>query len=359
MSETTISQTSQQESTGGLMKAVVCERYGAPNVLEIKQVEKPVPLDDEVFVKIYAASVNPADYYSMNGMARLMGNGIRKPKNPVMGTDFAGRIEATGGKVTQFHVGEEVFGGCKTGSYTEYGCAREMRIALKPKNMSLEEAAGIPIAGLTALQALRDHGQLQPGQKVLINGASGGVGTFAVQIAKALGAEVTAVCSSGNLEMVRSLGANHVIDYTKEDFAKIDERYDLICDIAATHRVSDYKRLLNPKGIFVLVGAPKNPLRNVIYYIVAGRLRFRGDKKFKFFIAKNTTKDLEFLKELAENGKLRTVIDRRYPLDEVPDAMRYWTKKHTRGKIIINVTEASQDRHTEPVFTGVGWTVRF
>ena len=339
MSKSMIENSPLSQTPGNLMKAVLCEKYGKPEVLELKEVEKPAPKEDEVFVKIHAASVNPADWHMMRGgIARVFGTGVFKPKDPRIGGDFAGQILALGSNITQFHVGDDVFGGCKTGSFAEYGCAREIRIAPKPRNMSYEEAASIPIAGLTALQALRDKGQIQPGMKVLINGASGGVGTFAVQIAKAFDTDVTAVCSTKNLELVRSLGADHVIDYTKEDFAKTNQKYDLICDIAASHPIFAYKRILNPSGRFILVGSFRRPLLGTVaYYIVSGKLFMRGTKKFAFFIAKINTKDLEFLKELVEQGKMRAVVDRRYELKEIRDAMEYLGEKHARGKIVIRV----------------------
>lgn len=277
------------------MKAIVRPKYGSPNVLELEEVEKPIPNDVRgILVKVYASSVNPADKYDLRppflfrliGPLFRLGIGLRRPKDPGLGSDAAGRVEAVASNITQFKLGDEVFGSCLA-SYAEYAVARENRLSLKPVNSSFEECAAVPIAGLTALQALRDKGHIQPGQKVLINGAGGGVGTFAVQIAKSFGAEVTAVTNTANLDMVLSLGADHVIDYTKEDFAKNGECYDLICDIAASHSVSDYKRILNPNGICVTVGFKDKIISRLLYFLFVGRLLSRGDKKFVFFIAKN------------------------------------------------------------------------
>ena len=329
----------------GLMKAIVREGFGSPDVLQVKDLEKPAPDDVRgVLVKIYASSVNAADRHNIRGppfMLRLvlplfrMNMGVRKPKEPGVGTDIAGRVEAVGNNVTQFKPGDEVYGVCMAG-YAEYGTAKENRIALKPTNRSFEESAAVPIAGFTALQALRDHGHIKPGQKVLVNGAGGGVGSFAVQIAKSFGAEVTAVTNTGNLDMVRSLGADHVIDYTKEDYTKKGQRYDLICDIGASHSISEYKRVMNPNGIFVLVGMRDVIIRRLLSFVIRARLS-RGDKKFRFFVAKSNSEDLVTLKELMEAGKIMPVIDRRYPLDETAQAIRYFEEGHTRGKIVITM----------------------
>jgi NADPH:quinone reductase-like Zn-dependent oxidoreductase len=338
-----------RESHTNLMKAVVRERYGSPDVIQIKDREKPVPDDVRgVLVKIYASSVNPTDRYDVSPpfMIRLispllrMGTGVRRPRDPRLGTDFAGRVEAVSSNVTQFKPGDEVFG-VINGAYAEYATAKETKIALKPNNRSFEETAAVPIAGITALQALRDKGHIQPGQKVLINGAGGGVGTFVVQIAKSFGAEVTAVTNTGNLDMVRKLGADHVIDYTKEDFTKNGQRYDLICDIAASHSISDYKRVMNPNAICVLVGIRQNIIRGLLYFIIRGRLS-RGDKKFTFFIAKTNHEDFDVLKELIEAGKIVPVIDRRYPLGETAQAMRYLIEGNARGKIVIAVNQDNE-----------------
>ncbi len=337
---------SEQLETG-LMKAVVRTKYGSPDVLQVKELEKPAPNDVRgVLVKVYAASVNPADRYDLRppfvirlvGPLFRLGMGVRRPTNPGLGSDAAGRVESVTTNVTQFKPGDEVFGSCLA-SYAEYAIARENRLSLKPVNSSFEECAAVPIAGLTALQALRDKGHIQPGQKVLINGASGGVGTFAVQIAKSFGAEVTAVCSTRNLDMVRSIGADHVIDYTKEDFAKNGERYDLICDTAAYHSVSDYKRILNPNGTCVIVGIKDKIISRLLYFLIVGRLLSRGDKKFVFFIAKINQRDLVYMKELLETKKVVPVIDRRYSLGETADAIRYLEEGHAQGKVIITVDQ--------------------
>src|SRR5712691_10835654 len=335
---------SKQVETG-LMKAIVRERFGSPDVLQLKEIEKPVPNDVRgVLVKIYASSVNPADRYDVNGMSlflRLllplfrMGVGVRRPKERGVGTDIAGRVEAVSNNVTQFKPGDEVYGAC-VGAYAEYGTSKESRSALQPGNRSFEESAAVPIAGFTALQALRNHGHIKPGQKVLINGAGGGVGTFAVQIAKSFGAEVTAVTNTGNLDMVRSLGADHVIDYTKEDFVKNEQRYDLIVDIASSHSIPVYKRIMNPNGIFILVGMKDVIIRRLLYFMIRARLT-RGDKKFTFFIAKPNQEDLVTLKELMEAGKIMPVIDRRYSLGETAQAVRYFEEGRTRGKIVITM----------------------
>src|SRR2546422_2149033 len=339
-----ITETKQVEK--GLMKAVVRERFGSPDVLQLKEMEKPAPNEVRgVLVKVYASSANPADRHDIRGMSfalRLvlplfrLGNGVLRPKDPSVGSDVAGRVEAVSNNVSQFKPGDEVYGVCN-GAYAEYAIAKENRIALKPRNRSFEEPAAVPIAGFTALQALRNHGHIQPGQKVLVNGAGGGVGTFAVQIAKSFGAEVTAVTNTQNLDLARSLGADHVIDYTKEDFTKNGQRYDLICDIAASHSISDYKRIMNPNGIFVLVGMRDKIVRRLLYFAIRRRLASRGDKKFVFFIAKPNQEDLVSLKKLMSAGKIVPVIDRRYTLRETAQAIRYLEDGQTRGKIIITV----------------------
>ncbi len=342
--------TESKQAETGQMKAIVRERFGSPDVLQLKEIEKPAPNDVRgVLVKVYASSVNPADRYDVNGMSfalRLvlplfrMGVGVRRPKEPQVGTDLAGTVEAVSSNVTQFKPGDEVYGVGFHG-YAEYAVARENRVALKPKNRSFEESAAVPIAGFTALQALRNHGRIEPGKKVLINGAGGGVGTFAVQIAKSFGAEVTAVTNTQNLDMVRSLGADHVIDYTKEDFTKNEQRYDLICDIASAHSPSSYKRIMNPNGICVIVGFRNKVISRLIYFVI--RKRFStGDKKFKFFVAKSNQEDLAFMKELMEAGKITPVIDRRYQLSETPQAIKYLGEGKARGKIVITIADDQQ-----------------
>ena len=333
----------KDEKSSTLMKAVVRERYGSPDVLQVKEIDKPAP--DEirgVLVRIYASSVNPADRYEMTGGPNLllrivvtMRSGLFKPKDPRIGSDIAGRVEAVSSSVTRFKPGDEVYGVC-IGAYGEYGAAKETKIALKPKNRSFEEAASVPIAGITALQALRNHGHIQPGQKVLINGAGGGVGTFAVQIAKSFGAEVTAVTSTQNLETVRKLGADHVIDYAKEDFTRNGQRYDLIVDIAASHSISDYKRIMNTNASFVLVGMKDKILRRLLSFIIRSKLS-RGDKKFVFFVAKTNHEDFDILKDMMEAGKIVPAIDRRYSLDETAKAMQYLIEGGARGKIVITI----------------------
>ncbi len=343
----TSSQVSAEEPSK-LMKAIVRTKFGPPDVLQFKEVEKPAPNQARgVLLKVYAASVNPADRHGMKGapfllrlILPLMGlnMGLFRPKERGLGTDVAGRVEAVADNVTQFKPGDEVFGVCP-GAYAEYAVAREDRLTVKPANASFEQAAAVGIAGFTALQALRDHGHLQPGEKVLVNGAGGGVGTFAVQIAKALGADVTAVTNTQNLAMVRSIGADHVIDYTQEDFPKNGQRYDLICDMALAHSISDYKRILNPNGICVMVGSKKISIRGLLYYLIRGRLLSRGDRKFVSFIAKSDQRDLKFLKDLIEAGKLTPVIDRRYRLSETAEAIRYLETGQARGKIIITTAQ--------------------
>jgi NADPH:quinone reductase-like Zn-dependent oxidoreductase len=347
MTEEMTMTTEQKQVETGQMKAIVRERFGSPDVLELKEIEKPAPDDVRgVLVKVYASSVNPADRYDVNGMTfalRLvlplfrMSVGVRRPKERQVGTDLAGRVEAVSDNVKQFKRGDEVYGVGFHG-YAEYAVAKEGRLALKPVNRSFEESAAVPIAGFTALQALRDHGQIKPGQKVLVNGAGGGVGTFAVQIAKALGAEVTAVTNTQNLDMVRSLGADHVIDYVNEDFTKNGEKYDVICDIASSHPPSAYKPILNDNGICVIVGFKDKVIRRLVFFVIR-RPFARGDKKFVFFVAKPNQEDLSFLKELMEAGKVTPVIDRRYPLSETPQAIKYLGAGKARGKIVISIAD--------------------
>ena len=331
------------------MKAVVYTNYGSPDVLEIRDVKKPVPNDDQILIKVRAAAVNPLDWHFMEGtpyIMRLMGTGLRKPKIPRLGVDVAGQVEAVGKNVTQFKPGDEVFGG-KTGAFAEYVCARADRaVVLKPASLTFEQAASIPIAAITALQGLRDKGHVQPGQKVLINGASGGVGTFAVQIAKSLGAEVTGVCSTRNLELVRSLGADHVIDYTKEDFTKSDERYDVILDNVGTQPLSGFRHALKPKGICVMIGGggPNDggligPLARPIKALLLSPFI---SQKMGMFMADLTKEDLTILGDLMQSGKVKPVIDRTYPLSQIAEAMRYLEAGHARGKVIITIGQANK-----------------
>jgi NADPH:quinone reductase-like Zn-dependent oxidoreductase len=324
------------------VKAAVRERFGAPkDVVEIREIEKPVPADDEVLVRVRAASINMADWYDVTGrpwIARPT-TGLRGPKSNRLGVDFAGTVEAVGKDVMQFQPGDDVLGG-RDGSFAEYACVREERAVVpKPGSVTFEGAAAVPIAALTALQGLRDKGQLQPGQKVLINGASGGVGTFAVLVAKALGAHVTGVCSTHNVETARSLGADRVIDYTREDFTRDDERYNLLLDVAGSRSWSECTRVLEPDATVVLVGGPKaNRLLGPLGHFAAMRLgSMRGSRRFAFFVAKFNKPDLETLRELLQAGKLTPAIDRTYPLSEIADALAYLGEGHARGKIVVTV----------------------
>jgi NADPH:quinone reductase-like Zn-dependent oxidoreductase len=320
------------------MRAVVRDTYGSPDVLEIADVDKPEPGADEVLVRVRAASVNPADWYTLTGpyVARIP-NGLRRPKSNRLGVDYAGEVEAVGANVTEFRPGDEVFGG-RTGALAEYVAARADRgIVPKPPNVTFEEAASVPVAGLTALQGLRDKGGIQPGQRVLVNGASGGVGTFAVQIAKALGAEVTGVCSTRNVETAQSLGADHVVDYTLEDFTRSGERYDLILDIAGSKSWSELKRVLEPQGTLSIVGAKStNRLLGPLPHILGLRVAsIPGSRKAIFFIAKFNKADMETLRELLESGRLKPVVERRYELEQVADAFRYLGEGHAQGKLVV------------------------
>src|SRR5580700_2187763 len=323
------------------MKAVVYANYGSPDVLEIRDIKKPVPNDDQVLIKVRAASINPLDWHFMEGTPYIMrlGVGLRKPKDPRLGVDMSGQVEAVGKNVTQFKPGDEVFGG-RNGAFAEYVCARADRaIVLKPANLTFEQAASVPIAAITALQGLRDKGKIQAGQKVLINGASGGVGTFAVQIAKSFGAEVTGVCSSRNVELVRSLGADHVIDYTREDFTAGSQHYDLIIDTVGNHPLLQNRKVLSPQGVFVIVGGPSEGewIGPMIVPVKALMLSPFVSQKFAPFLAELSAEDLTLLTKLTEAGKMRSVIDRRYRLSEVPEAIRYLEAGHARGKVVITV----------------------
>jgi len=324
------------------MKAIVCTKYGPPKVLQLKEVAKPAPQDDEVLIKIHAASINSRDWRRMRAnpfFIRLMAGGLLKPKNPILGADVAGRVEAIGSNVKQFKPGDEVFGylpsatGC--GTFAEYGCAKENLITLKPANLSFEQAAAVPLAAITALQGLRDKGNIQPGQKVLINGASGGVGTFAVQIAKSFGAEVTGVCSTRNLEMVRSIGADHVIDYKKEDFTQNGQQYDLILAVNGYHPISDYLHALKPEGTYVVAGGSMFQLFQAASN--GKRISKTGCQKTYVVSLEHNKKDLVFIKELLESGKIMPVIDGCYPLSKTPEAFWYFEKVHPKGKVVISV----------------------
>ena len=319
------------------MKAIVYTTYGSPDVLQLKDVEKPTPKDNEVLIKIHAASVNAYDWHFLTAdifLIRFMGGGFLKPKNTRLGADMAGRIETVGKNVKQFQPGDEVFGMVR-GSFAEYACAPESALTLKPVHTSFDEAAAIPMAAITALQGLRNEGQIRAGQKVLINGASGGVGTFAVQIAKSFGAEVTAVCSTRNLEQARSIGADHVIDYTKEDFTKNGQQYDLILAANGYHSLPAYKRALTPKGIYVMAGGS---MAQIFQSMLMGSMMSEtGGRKMTGVSAKRNQNDLIFIKELFEAGKVKSIIDRRYPLSETAEALRYLGVEHARGKVVISM----------------------
>src|SRR5256712_2475607 len=333
------------------MKAIVYRNYGSPDVLRLEEIEKPTAGDDEILIKVRAAAVNPLDllFRGTSYMVRMI-TGLRKPKDTRLGVDVAGQVEAVGRNVTQFKLGDAVFGTCK-GAFAEYACTSESALVLKPDNVMFEQAASVPIAALTALQGLRlgglglgglgDKGHIQPGQKVLINGASGGVGTFAVQIAKSFGADVTGVCSTRNVEMVRSIGADHVVDYTKqdytqEDFTKRGQRYDLILDCVGNHSLLAHRRALNPNGVCVVAGA-KGLWDFLTRALTAPVLSRLVSQKFVTFIAKLNKQDLTIMRELMATGRVTPVIDRRYSLSEVPEAIRYLETRHARGKVVITL----------------------
>ena len=340
----TVMELHQERTTtrpGKTMKAIVHERYGMPDVLEVREVDVPTIEDDQVLLRVRASSVNPVEWYGVTGpyFTRLFGGGLRKPKATRVGADVAGVVEAVGKDVTEFEPGDEVFG-TSGAAWAEYAPAREVRLVRKPANVSFEEAAAVPVAALTALQALRDKGGVQPGQKVLINGASGGVGTFAVQIAKALGADVTAVCSTRNVDQTRALGADRVVDYTQEDFTRLGERHELMIDIAGSKPFRKFRRVLTPKATVVIVGAkfPSNkgigPLGHMIGTILGALGR---SQKAKFFISKINKDDLELLGQWLEAGKLKPVVDKSYELSQTADALRYLGEGHARGKVIITM----------------------
>jgi len=328
---------------GDKMKAIVYCDYGLAN-LKLADIAKPTPTDDQILVKVHAASVNPLDWHFIEGTPKIMralGVGLRKPKDTRLGVDFAGTVEAVGKNVTQFRAGDEVFGG-RDGAFAEYVCPRADRaVTLKPANISFEQAASINIAGITALQAVRDKGKVQPGQKVLINGASGGVGTFAVQIAKSFGADVTGVCSTRNLDMVRSLGADHVIDYTKEDFTKSGQRYDVMLDNVPNHSLSECRGVLTLEGKYVMIGGggPNDnrwigPFGRLIQTLVISPF---VSQKMGMMMAELKKSDLAILGDMMQSGKVKPVIDRTYKLSELPEAIRYLEEGHARGKVVITV----------------------
>ena len=324
------------------MKAIVYTEYGPPDVFQLKEVQKPVPNDDEVLVKVHAASVNSADVSMSKGAPFLVRvwSGLLKPKYQILGADIAGRVEAVGKNIKQFQPGDEVFGdisGDGWGGFAEYVTVSEGALLLKPDNLTFEEAAAVPQAAVVALQGLRDKGQIRPGKKVLINGASGGIGSFAVQISKSFGAEVTGVCSTKNFDAVRSYGADHVIDYTQEDFTQNEQRYDVIFAVAGYHSLSDYKRALTPTGIYV---GSVNSTALIFQTLLLGPIiTMTGDKKMVNLMAEANNEDLDFVKELLEAGKVVPVIDRRYPLSEVAEAIRYYGNGHARGKVVITMEE--------------------
>jgi NADPH:quinone reductase-like Zn-dependent oxidoreductase len=320
------------------MKAIVYEQYGPPEVLQFRELTKPIPADNEVLIRVRAASVNPLDWHCMRGEPWIIHLvlGVLKPKNIRLGVDGAGVVEGIGRNVTQFKRGDEVFGGCR-GAFAEYVCAREDQLALKPAGLSFEAVAALPIAAITALQGLRDKGQIKPGQKVLIEGASGGVGTFAIQIAKAFGAEVTAVCSTRNLDRARSLGADHVIDYTREDFTRRGQRYDLIFAVNASHSLFAYRRALSREGFCVKVGGKGSLSAMFLESLLSLALSVVSSKKVCGFLAKINKKDLLQLKDLLEGGKVVPLIDRRYPLHETAQAIRYLEEGHAQGKVVLTI----------------------
>jgi NADPH:quinone reductase-like Zn-dependent oxidoreductase len=325
------------------MKAIVYHDYGSPDVLRLEEVEKPVPNDNQLLIRVRAVSVNPLDWHFMEGIpyvGRPLAFGFIKPEVTRLGVDYAGTVEAVGKNVTDFKPGDEVYGN-KFGAFAEYVVATDKALALKPVNLTFEQSASLPVAAITALQALRDHGKLQPGQKVLINGASGGVGTFAVQIAKSFDAEVTGVCSGRNAEMVRSLGADHVIDYTKEDFTGRAERYDLILDNVGSQPLSGFRRVLVPKGKYIVIGGGgvndsrwAGPMIGVIKMLM---LKPFVSQEMKMMLAEMNGKDLTVLTDLIQAGKVKPVIDRTYPSSQLPEAMRYLEEGHARGKVVVTV----------------------
>ena len=322
------------------MKAIVCNKYGSPDVLELKEIEKPLPLENQVLVKVHSASLNFGNLVLLKGKPFLarFAFGLLRPKYSIPGGDIAGIIEAVGKDVKQFQPGDEVFGdlsGCGWGGFAEYVTVPEYALALKPTNISFEEAAATPMASVTALQGLRDKGKIKSGQKVLIYGASGGVGTFAVQIAKSFGAEVTGVCSTRNLEILHSIGADHIIDYTKEDFTQNEECYDLILGVNGSNSISAYKRALKPNGNFVHVGGAESQFFQTL--VLGPFISMTGSKKISNLLQRANQKDLIYVKELLEAGKVKPVIDKRYKLSEVSEAFKYFQEGHAQGKVVLTV----------------------
>lgn len=316
------------------MKAILYTRYGSPSNLHLTEVEKPVPGDNQILIKVHAASVNSYDWRHLRAdpfFIRVMVGGFFKPKHRILGADIAGKVEAVGRNVTQFKPSDDVFGEGSYGGFAEYVCVDENRFILKPDNLTFDEAAAVPMAALTALQGLRDKGKIKAKQKVLINGASGGVGTFAVQIARSFGAEVTGVCSTAKMDLVRSLGADNVVDYTLEDVTRNNQKYDLILDTAAHRSISDYKRILNPDGVYVLVGGSISRIFQLMFKSKT------GVKNIGTMVASINQKDLLFLAELLKSGKIKSIIDKRFPLADTAKALQYFEEGHTRGKIVITV----------------------
>ena len=333
-----------------MMKAVVYHEYGSPDVLTVQDLPKPVPKDDQVLIKVRAASLNPYDWHFMTGMPYILraGVGLLKPASPRLGVDFSGTVEAVGKNVTTFKPGDDVIG-AKGGAFAEYVCGSDKGLIIKPANLTFEEGAAVPIAGLTALAAVRQQGNVQPGQKVLINGASGGVGTFAVQIAKVAGAEVTGVCSTRNVELVRSLGADKVIDYTKEDFTAGSERYDLILDNVANRSLAECRRVLTPNGKYIMIGGPNGtwikPMDRVLKAAFLSRF---VSQQMTMMLSDPTPETWAAMRELLESGKVKSVIDRRYPLSQIADAMRYLEQGHARGKVIVTLEPAAETAPSNP-----------
>ncbi|MGH2774200.1 MAG: NAD(P)-dependent alcohol dehydrogenase [Actinomycetota bacterium] len=323
------------------MKAIVHDIYGSPDDLELREIDKPMVKENEVLIRVHAASVNAADWHLLRGtpnIMRIMGNGLLKPKSTVRGRDVAGKVDAVGKDVTQFRPGDEVYAEVDTGTFAEYTCVPEDLLALKPANLTFEQAAAVPLAACTALQGLRDRGELRPGQKVFIYGASGGVGTFAVQIAKSFGAEVTGVCSTSKVDLVRSIGADQVIDYTQEDFTKSGRRYDLVLDLVSNRSLSDCRRLLTPKGTLVLAGGEGGRWLGPIGLILNALAHSPfASQTLRPLSATKSKADLLALKELIEAGKVTPVIDRTFPLSEAPEAIRYLEEGRVRGKVVITM----------------------
>ena len=322
------------------MKAIVYERYGSPDVIELKEIDKPVPKDDQVLVRVHAASVNPIDWHRLRGQPYFVrpSEGLRRPKNTGLGADVAGRVEAVGRDVTHVQPGDDVYG-MSIRTLAEYVAVSGEGVVPKPANLTFEQAAAVPLAALTALQGLRDKGGIEAGQNVLVNGAAGGVGTFAVQIAKSFGAHVTGVCSTRNVELVRSLGADHVVDYTREDFTRSGQRYDLILDAVANRSLTALRRVLTPDGVVAVAGAAKGRSggRPVLFVVRAVLTRRFLSQTIAPYLAERNRDDLMFVKELIEAGEVTPVIDRQYPLSEVPEAIRYLEEGHAQGKVVITV----------------------